>query len=188
MHVDAVEIRNTIEQRELNQWHLMVASLLGSLAQLGGMFNQALLNQMLSRSMRQFVVPLFEGHPAVPTARYRALAASTVEERLRTVLRFLDHEFPLAKEIQVIPGSDPTKAKMVVTGGGCRFCPIGVGKAKLLPNQTFCPFPTMVLETAKFLLGDDMAKLCLVREGVRVRALNKLDGKCYIEFDLMGGS
>ena len=186
MDREAAEIRNTIEQRDLNQWHLMIASLLGSLAQLGGMFNQALLNQMLTRSMRQFVVPFFEGIPAVPVARYRAAAAPTTEEKLRAVLGFLNQEFPLANEYQVVPGDEPGRAKMVVTGSGCRFCPIGVGKAKLNPAMTFCPFPTMVLETARFLLGDDMAKLCLVRERARVRALTKSEGRCYIEFELMG--
>ena len=186
MDIDAAEIRNTIEQRELNQWHLMIASLLGSLAQYSGMFNQALLNQMLTRSMRQFVVPYFENLPIASTARQRAAAALAPEDELRVVVWFLDQAFPLAKQIEVVPGDEPTKAKVIVTGGGCRFCPIGVGKAQLAPTKTFCPFPTMILETAKFLLGDDKIALHLTRERARVHALIKSEGKCYIEYELTG--
>ena len=186
MDVDAAEIRNTIEQRELNQWHLMIASLLGSLAQYSGMFNQALLNQMLTRSMRQFVVPYFESLLEVSKARQRAAAALIPEDQLRAVIWFLDQAFPLAKDIQIVPGDEPTKAKVVVTSGGCRFCPIGVGKAQLAPTKTFCPFPTMILETAKFLLGDERVDLCLIRERARVHAVVKSEGKCHVEYQLAG--
>jgi hypothetical protein len=184
MEISAEEIRNTIEQRDLNQWHLLVASLLGSLAQYSGMFNQALLNQMLTRSMRQFVVPFFEGLPVAATARQRAAGAPNREEKLRIVLEFLEHQFPLAQDIPVGPGSEPAKTKMTVTSSGCRLCPIGVGKAQLNPTKTFCPFPTMVLETAKFLLSDDTITLCMVRERARVHVVTKSEGKCSIEFEL----
>ncbi len=176
------EIREMIDDRSLSQWHLMVASLLGSLASQQGMFNQAFLNRILKHSMEKFIIPYFQTLPNYHDSCEKARTGSTMVERLQPVVRFIDNVFNLAGQIEIVE-KDNDHAIIRVGSSGCRFCPIGVGKAELAPGRTFCPFPTMIEETANQMLGENIVRTVLTREGMKTKILKKEDGHCFITYE-----
>lgn len=176
------EIQKMIDDRQLSQWHLMIASLLGSLASQQGMFNQAFLNRILKHSMEKFIIPYFETLPDYDNSCKLAREGQTMVERLKPVVNFIDSVFNLAGQVEIIE-IDRNHATLRVGSSGCRFCPIGVGKAELAPGNTFCPFPTMIEETANQMLGEDIVRTVLTREGMRTSILKKQDGSCFITYE-----
>ena len=177
------EIKAIINDRQLSQWHLMIASLLGSLASQHGMFNQAFLNRILKHSMENFILPYFETLPEFQEAIKKIPSGSSLQERLKPAVEFIDSVFELAGQIEIIEqGQD--HAVLKVGSSGCRFCPIGVGKADMAAGMTFCPFPTMIEETAVHMLGGDRVKTVLHREGTKTKILIKEDGSCHIEYEI----
>ncbi|MCK5786071.1 MAG: hypothetical protein KAH54_05895 [Candidatus Sabulitectum sp.] len=176
------EMKTLIDDRQLSQWHLMIASLLGSLASQQGMFNQAFLNRLLQHSMDKFIIPYFETLPGYQEACTKAKVATTVTERLKPVVAFMDKVFDLAGQVEVTE-KDNNHATFRVGSSGCRFCPIGVGKAELAPGNTFCPFPTMIEETANQMLGEKVIKTVLTRKGMKTDILKKEDGNCFITYE-----
>ncbi len=177
------EIKSLIDDRQLSQWHLMIASLLGSLASQEGMFNQAFLNRILKHSMDEFVIPYFQTLPAYESALIEIEQATSLEQQLQPVIRFVDKIFNLAGQIELIE-KDSGHSVLRVGSSGCRFCPIGVGKADISPGKTFCPFPTMIEETANEMLSKVQIKTVLKREGTKTKILTKLDGNCFITFEI----
>ncbi len=176
------EIKELIDERQLSQWHLMIASLLGSLASQQGMFNQAFLNRLLKHSMDKFIIPYFQTLSSYQSACDTAKNGATIAQRLKPVVAFMDDVFELAGQVEVIE-KDNDHATFRVGSSGCRFCPIGVGKAELAPGDTFCPFPTMLEETANEMLGEKVLKTVLTREGMKTRILKKEDGNCFIDYE-----
>ncbi|MEA3266160.1 MAG: hypothetical protein U9P42_04380 [Candidatus Fermentibacteria bacterium] len=176
------EIKELIAERQLSQWHLMIASFLGSLASQQGMFNQAFLNRLLKHSMDKFIIPYFQTLPDYNEACEAARQGTTIAQRLNPVVAFMDNVFGLAGQVEVIE-KDDNHASFRVGSSGCRFCPIGVGKAELAPGDTFCPFPTMLEETANEMLGGKVLKTVLTREGMKTEILKKEDGNCFIDYE-----
>ena len=144
-----LEIQEMIDDRQLSRWHLLIASLLGSLASQQGVFNQAFLNRILKHSMEKFIIPYFETLPDFNESCELAREGQTMVERLKPVVNSIDSAFNLAGQVEIIE-TDRNHATIRVGSSGCRFCPIGVGKAELVPGNTFCPFPTMIEETANY--------------------------------------
>ncbi len=177
------EMKALIDDRQLSQWHLMIASLLGSLASQEGMFNQAFLNRLLKHSMDNFIIPYFNTLPDYEEACKLAQSNGSVSERLKPVVEFMDKVFQLAGQVQ-IDEIDSDHASLRVGSSGCRFCPIGVGKAELSPGNTFCPFPTMIEQTANSMFGEKMVKTVLTREGMKTKILKKEDGNCFITYEV----
>ena len=175
------EIIEKIQQRNLSQWHLLVASILGSLATQGGMFNQAYLNRLLKRSMIDFVLPYFETLPEYSKTLESVANSAELLQKMKNVVQFVDGVFPLAQDLSV-ESVDEKSVRVRIVGETCRLCPKGIGKADIEAGQTFCPFPTMLEETAKFFFGEDKIKLVFKREGAKTKVLEKVDGVCFIEY------
>jgi hypothetical protein len=176
------EIRVIIANRELSQWHLMIASLLGSLASQRGMFNQAFLNKILKHSMDNFIIPYFETLDEYKEAIAKVQSGASLNEKLQAVVFFIDHVFSLAGEIELAQ-KDDTQAVVRIGSSSCRFCPIGVGRAELTPGMTFCPFPTMIEKTAQHMLENSNVKTVFKREHTQTLILQKKDGSCYITYE-----
>ena len=181
MTVPDVNIKDLIQERQLSQWHLMVASLLGSLASQQGMFNQAFLNRLLAHSMDNFVVPYFQSMPEYESAIQAIPAEGRLQHKLEPIVGFIDSVFTLAGSIEVVD-MDEGVAGIKVRSSSCRFCPIGVGRAKLTEGSTFCPFPKMIEKTANAMLTAGSVVAVTKREGTRTHVLEKKDGSCYISF------
>jgi len=177
------EIKSLIDDRQLSQWHLMVASLLGSLASQEGMFNQAFLNRILKHSMDEFIIPYFQTLSEYENALIDIEHGTSLEQQLQPVIRFIDKVFYLAGQIE-LEKKDSGHSILKIGSSGCRFCPIGVGKADISPGKTFCPFPTMIEETANEMLSKVQIKTVLKREGTRTKILEKHDGSCFITFEI----
>jgi hypothetical protein len=176
------EIKAMIDDRHLSQWHLMIASLLGSLASQEGMFNQAFLNRILKHSMDEFTIPYFETLSDYKDACSKAREGTTMVEKLRPIVQFIDSVFNLAGEVEIVE-KDVNHAIIRIVSSGCRFCPIGVGKAELSPGSTFCPFPTMIEETANSMLGENIVKTVKTRKGTHTSILKKENGSCLISYE-----
>ncbi|PIE52916.1 hypothetical protein CSA37_04540 [Candidatus Fermentibacteria bacterium] len=181
MSENHMEMRELIQNRELSQWHLMIASLLGSLASQQGMFNQAFLNRLLAHSMETFVIPYFETMPEYSIAVNEAASRTSLTEKLKPAVEFINMVFQLAGDVDVLNNNDGNPA-VRIGSASCRFCPIGVGKAKMTPGDTFCPFPTMIEKTINAILGDSSVVTVMKREGMKTKILEKKDGNCYIAF------
>ena len=179
------EINQVVKERDLNQWHLLVASLLGSLGQKGS--TQGALNLLMTRSMDDFLIPFFEGHTNAEEIRQKIATERTLQGQMAIVVKHLNEVFSLAGEMAVESGENPQEAVVRVKSNTCRFCPIGVGKAKLDPNATYCPIPTMIEKSANyFRAGLPPLKLRLFREKANTRVLQKKDGNCYISYVVEG--
>ena len=176
------EIQALINERQLSQWHLMIASLLGSLASQQGVFNQAFLNRILKHSMDKFIIPYFKILPEYQNAIDKIPPDGNLKQQLEPIVDFIDNVFGLACQIEIEEISDD-QAVLRIGSSGCRFCPIGVGKAELAPGMTFCPFPMMIEETANFMLESDQVKTVLHREHTKTKILTKLDGGCFITYE-----
>jgi len=176
------EIQALINERQLSQWHLMIASLLGSLASQHGVFNQAFLNRILKHSMDKFIIPYFKTLPEFQNAINKIPSEGNLKQQLEPIVDFIDSIFGLAGQIEIEENADD-QAVLRIGSSGCRFCPIGVGKAELAPGMTFCPFPMMIEETANYMLESDKVKTVLYREHTRTRILTKLDGGCFITYE-----
>jgi hypothetical protein len=147
------------------------------------MFNQAFLNRILKHSMENFILPYFETLPEFQDAIAKIPAGSSLQQRLEPAVDFIDSVFELAGKIEIIE-QDQDHAVLKVGSTGCRFCPIGVGKAEMAEGMTFCPFPTMIEETAVHMLGGDKVKTVMHREGTKTKILIKEDGSCHIEYEI----
>lgn len=175
------DVKELIENRQLSHWHLMIASLLGSLASQEKMFNQAFLNMLLKHSMQQFIIPYFEGLIEYQETMKNIPEDGSLQEKIKPVVDFIDNVFELAGDIRLSAGNDGN-AVVTIGSSGCRFCPVGVGKANITPGMTFCPFPTMIEETARALIAQADIKTVLHREGLKTRVLTKEDGCCHISY------
>ena len=177
------EINKIIQDRALSHWHLLVASLLGSLASQQGIFNQAFLNRIIGQSVREFLIPYFMGLPEYEALTSKIEKCAEVHEQIESVVSFVDEMFGLAGQIETEAGPEGTTL-VTVKSSGCRFCPVGVGRATLRPDMTFCPFPTLIEQTARHMLNNDTLKTVHRREGTRTRILQKEDGHCKISFEV----
>lgn len=180
---DNNDIGTLIDERQLSQWHLMVASLLGSLASQEGMFNQAFLNRILKHSMDEFIIPYFQTLPKYQDSITESQQASSLTGKLRPVVEFIDEVFNLAGQVE-ISENDSGLPVLRIGSSSCRFCPVGVGNASITPGKTFCPFPTMIEETANVMLKTVQIKTLLERDGTKTRILKKHDGSCYITYEI----
>lgn len=108
---------------------------------------------------------------------------TTIAQRLKPVVTFKDNVFGLAGQVEVVD-KEANHATFRVASAGCRFCPIEVGKAELAPGDTFCPFPTMLEETANEMLKEKVLKTVLTRKGMKTKILKKEDGNCFINSSL----
>lgn len=174
-------MKELIRERDLSQWHLMIASLLGSLASQQGMFNQAFLNRLLTHSMDTFLIPYFESQPDYERAIEAARTAGNLRDKMKVVIDFIDGVFSLAGDLSVetVGSRDPV---IRVMSSSCRFCPIGVGKAQMKPGDTFCPFPVMLEKTANAILAEGSVSLVKKRDGMKTRVIEKREGNCLIAF------
>ncbi len=177
------EIKRIIDDRTLSHWHLLIASLLGSLASQQGIFNQAFLNRILTQSVRDFLVPYFQGLPEYKTLIAEVEQCTTLPEKIEKVVGFVDAIFGLAGQIETTAGESGTAA-VIVKSAACRFCPVGVGQATLRPEMTFCPFPTILEETANHTMKNILVKTVHRREGMRTKILRKEAGQCIISYEM----
>ena len=175
------EINQIVKDRDLNQFHLLIASLLGSLGQKGS--TQGSLNLLMARSMDDFLIPFFDGQENIEHLKQQVGAAGTLSEQMEIVVQFVNEVFSLAGHMRTDPVTEPQKATVVIKSTSCRYCPIGVGKAKIDGNNTYCPIPTMVEKSINYFRGDQpQVKLQLIREKASTRVLQKQDGHCYISY------
>jgi hypothetical protein len=176
------EINQIVEDRNLNQWHLLIASLLGSLGQKGN--NQGSLNLLMARSMDDFIIPFFQGQRDVDDIKTQVAATNDLSSQMNIVVEYVNQVFSLAGSMTIEPCDNKDEAVVAVESSSCRYCPIGVGKAKIDPEATFCPIPTMIEKSINFFRGDKSpVKLHLHRERASTRVLLKHDGNCYITYE-----
>ncbi|MBN2529619.1 MAG: hypothetical protein JXR76_24735 [Deltaproteobacteria bacterium] len=175
------EINRIVKDRDLNQFHLLIASLLGSLGQTGS--TQGALNLLMARSMDDFLIPFFEGQDTIGALKNQVAAAPSLSAQMEIIVKYVNEIFSLAGQMTVEPGSDASEATVVIKSSGCRYCPIGVGRAKIDGSNTYCPIPTMVEKSASYFRSPKPpVKLQLFREKATTRVLQKRDGHCYISY------
>jgi hypothetical protein len=175
------EINQIVKERELNHWHLLITSLLGSLGQKGS--NQGALNLLMSRSMDDFILPFLEGLDDARRIKAEVARYADLAQQMSIVIEYINGMFSFAGEIETEQSDDIEKAVVRVRSGSCRYCPIGVGLAKINPDTTFCPLPIMIEKSINYFRGGRApVKLFLIREKASTHVLVKKDGNCYIAY------
>lgn len=175
------EINQIVRERSLNQWHLLIASLLGSLGQKSS--NQGALNLLMARSMDDFIIPFYHGQPDFDEMKAQVSNAKDFPAEMEIVVDYVNRLFSLAGTMKTTPGDNRNEAVVSIKSGSCRYCPVGVGKAKIDTNSTFCPIPTMIEKSINFFRDEKPpVKLHLHRDGAFTRVLIKKDGNCQITY------
>ena len=142
------EINQIVKDRELNHWHLLITSLLASLGQKGS--NQGALNLLMSRSMDDFILPFFEGLDDVERIKAEVARCDDLAQQMNIVIEYINGMFSFAGEMETEQSDDIEKAVVRVRSGSCRYCPIGVGRAEIDPDTTFCPLPIMIEKSINY--------------------------------------
>jgi len=175
------EINQIVKERSLNQWHLLIASLLGSLGQKSS--NQGALNLLMNRSMEDFIIPFYQGQPDCDEIKAQVASAKDFSEEMGIVVDYVNRLFSLAGTMKTAPGDNKNETVVSIKSASCRYCPVGVGKAKIDKNSTFCPIPTMIEKSINFFRDEKpQVKLHLHRDGAFTRVLIKKDGNCELTY------
>jgi hypothetical protein len=156
-----------IRERELRPQHILVASILAGLNEMG-MINQASVN-VASRRAGRYLADYTKA-----TGR-SGLAAEIVTraEKIRALVEKLDELLELGTRVRL--GATTQGIEIAIISMGCKFCPKGVGEAEL--KGALCPYPGLVEEYVNgFLEAGEKVKLLSINR----RQLRKIDDQCYI--------
>ncbi len=137
---DPKGLLDQIEKRELNPYHVFMASFLAGLHSMG-MLNQATVTVAARGAGRKMALYL-QAKGDLPPLR------GTLMEKAATLIEHLQKVMPLGMQVQVEVKGDEVEVK--VEGATCKFCPKGVGGAEL--EGTLCPYPALLASFADALL------------------------------------
>jgi hypothetical protein len=158
-------LSDKIEERALRPHHIMVASMLAGLNEMG-MLNQASVN-VASRRAGRYLSDYAKARESLDSLA----AGLSRTEKVHRLVRLLDELLELGTQVEVVEAD--TGFDVGILSAGCKFCPKGVGEAEL--KGALCPYPGMIEEFINaFLSPEEKIKLVSIDR----RQLRKKGDNC----------
>ena len=139
-------IREEIEKRNLNIFHLIIASLLAKLYDMG-ILNRGVLNILAPAIAERIAIYLKHRYPELPKD-----PKEIIELTIREIDAFGKYEIR----------EEEGKIFLIIDSSSCKYCPRGVGKAAL--KGVLCPFPYMFQRVLEILTGKKIE--IVTKEGI----------------------
>ena len=144
-----------IVKRKLEGYHILIASLLGALAE-GGFLNMGVLNIIVPKVAEKLVSYIEYKYGSIEEK------SSDEKDRINFIINvFKDILDPFGKYAVDVRNNNIT---LIIKSDTCKFCPKGVGEAEL--PGTLCLFPSLIKELLVRLLGGKFkVKTPVVKKG-----------------------
>lgn len=159
-------LNDKIEARNLQPYHIFMASFLAGLNEMG-MLNQASVN-VASRRAGRYLAEYAKARHDLPAS------SGAVTEDAKSFVDYLNRVIGLGTQVDVKDG--PDGLQMRVVSSSCSFCPKGVGEAEL--QGTLCPYPGLIEEFVNSLLPADTSLRLVTSDR---RPMVKREDGCFIQ-------
>jgi hypothetical protein len=176
------DVDSAVQNRNLNQWNLLVAALFGSFAGYS-FFNQSILNLVLKRVMSEYIMPYLAARGLDSELREKLGNEPDLESNVREVVEFFNELYSMNAQIEVST-LDNGSIQVEATASRCGLCPVGVGRAQLKEGDTLCPFPQLFLTAINsYAVEDKKVSLHKTLRGAKTTIVKKEEGLCKIVYD-----
>lgn len=176
------DVHSAVQNRNLNQWNLLVAALFGSFAGYS-FFNQSILNLVLKRVMSEYIMPYLAARGIDKELREKLKNEPDLETCVVEIVKFFNELYSMNAQIKVSTLENGA-IQVQATTSRCGLCPVGVGRAQLKEGDTLCPFPQFFLTAINSYVGDAQnVSLRKTRQGAKTSILRKEEGLCRIVYD-----
>ena len=151
------DIKATVINRDLNPYHLILASFIAGMAELG-LVNQGSLN-IVSKRAADYLYEYLDAKEILPEKD--AVPGDTTTEVVNNLILYINKILSLMGEydLQEVEGD---RAVLLVAGDKCRICPKGVGGAEV--KGTLCPIPSFLEGLVNKIAGEEL--ITLVTSGI----------------------
>lgn len=127
------DLVSEIDRRDLKACHVLLASMLGELAN-KGFLNQGVLNTLIPKIADKLAIYIKHKYREMETDDLNSLIKNTIEKIINELDAFINYKIYV----------ENYKVTLIIDGSTCKFCPKGVGGAQL--PGILCLFPQLFKE------------------------------------------